>query len=107
MMSRNFDLRNSVIRKNNVVKESVLEVFYLLLLSCCRYLVVASSEGFHVFEFLCQVQGPRNIQICVLDLLGEKNGAVSWFSLNSISFCMYVRKTSCIESVIFCGWMVL
>ena len=73
-MSENFDLRNSVIRENNVVKESVIEVFLLV-----SYLVVASNEGYHVFEFLFQDRGPRNIQICVSDLLGEKDTKVVYF----------------------------
>ena len=76
-MSKKFDLRDSVIRKNNVVKESVLKIFLFV-----RYLVVASNEGYHVFEFLCQDQGPRNIQICVLVLLGEKNDKVVYLGFH-------------------------
>ena len=53
-------------------------------------------------EFLFQDRGPQNIQICVLGLLSEKGGKVVY-----LGFCIYVRKTSCKESVIFCGWIVL
>ena len=47
-----------------------------------KYLVVANNGGYHVFEHLCQDQGPRNIQICVLVLVGEKDDRVVYFGFH-------------------------
>ena len=70
-MSEDFDLRNSVVSKGKIVKESVLEVFLLVI-----YLVVTNIEGYRVSEFLFQGLGPQNNQSCVSGLLSKKEDRV-------------------------------